>query len=467
MLKPADVLETISLTVLAAQKKNSYQFASTPVTISVQVKSLHPPRFQRSQYEGVVTAVGEMAVDPKNKDEPLKILATDDDYVVTGGLNPYISYDIIGSSDFSIIDGYLFMTKDLPEETLSLQVVAKDMTNDDSVTAQLSVEVKSGVTTTGVPLSTTDSMNTTSIGESTTNSKTTDDTVSTINPSTPTDPSVSTTISNMSTEGIVSTTNPSLTSEGSVSTTHAHTVIIPSGGYGPTDMAVLGATLGVLLFICLVVIGVLIFNIRRGKADWRKIYETSMFRSSLGQGSGGQKEGIQYTNDAFQKDEDGDSTGSGGPEGGSVMAVGEPQKAAGNFTPFEAVMTSSVPLHALLNDNTSQAGSDKADSEKEVKPILTKERRMDEGYKSVWFKEDIDPDAKEEVVIIPDSRESDSEEEDEEQPSSSKEEDEDDNPQKKTQRVIFNDADMDSGLGVKMEDPEGDSDGDEMLTADL
>ncbi|XP_051238538.1 cadherin-related family member 5 isoform X2 [Dicentrarchus labrax] len=387
MLKPADVLETISLTVLAAQKKNSYQFASTPVTISVQVKSLHPPRFQRSQYEGVVTAVGEMAVDPKNKDEPLKILATDDDYVVTGGLNPYISYDIIGSSDFSIIDGYLFMTKDLPEETLSLQVVAKDMTNDDSVTAQLSVEVKS--------------------------------------------------------------------------------VIIPSGGYGPTDMAVLGATLGVLLFICLVVIGVLIFNIRRGKADWRKIYETSMFRSSLGQGSGGQKEGIQYTNDAFQKDEDGDSTGSGGPEGGSVMAVGEPQKAAGNFTPFEAVMTSSVPLHALLNDNTSQAGSDKADSEKEVKPILTKERRMDEGYKSVWFKEDIDPDAKEEVVIIPDSRESDSEEEDEEQPSSSKEEDEDDNPQKKTQRVIFNDADMDSGLGVKMEDPEGDSDGDEMLTADL
>ncbi|XP_035520305.1 cadherin-related family member 5 isoform X2 [Morone saxatilis] len=467
MLKPADVLETISLTVLAAQKKNSYQFASTPLTISVRVKSLHPPRFQRSQYEGVVTAVGEMAVDPKNKDEPLKILATDDDYIVTGGLNPHITYYVNGSSDFSIIDGYLFMTKGLPVETLSLQVVAKDTTNDESVTAQLSVEVKSGLTTTGVPLSTTDSMNTTTIGESTTNSKTTDDTVSTINPSTPTDPSVSTTISSMSTEGIVSTTYPSLTSEGSVSTTHAHTVIIPSGGYGPTDMAVLGAVLGVLLFICLVVIGVLIFNIRRGKADWRKIYETSMFRSSLGQGSGGQKEGIQYTNEAFQKDEDGDSTGSGGLEGGSVMAGGEPRKAAGNFTPFEAVMTSSVPLHALLNDNTSQAGSDKADSEKEVKPILTKERRMDEGYKSVWFKEDIDPDAKEEVVIIPDSRESDSEEEDQQQPSSSKEEDEDDNPQTKTQKVIFNDADMDSGLGVKMEDPEGDSDGDEMLTADL
>lgn len=62
------------------------------------------------------------------------------------------------------------------------------------------------------------------------------------------------------------------------------------------------------------------------------------------------------------------------------------------------------------DDDTSQAGSDKADSEKEVKPILTKERRMDEGYKSVWFKEDIDPEAREEVVIIPDNTENDSEE---------------------------------------------------------
>ena len=47
------------------------------------------------------------------------------------------------------------------------------------------------------------------------------------------------------------------------------------------DMAVLGATLGVLLFICLVTIGVLACRIRRGDADWRKIYETNMFRSSV------------------------------------------------------------------------------------------------------------------------------------------------------------------------------------------
>ncbi|XP_044048797.1 cadherin-related family member 5-like isoform X6 [Siniperca chuatsi] len=516
MLKPADVLGTISLTVLAAQKRNSYQFATTTVTVSVQVKSLHRPKFQRPQYEGIITAVGTMAMDPKNKDEPLRIVATDDDYAATGGLNPHITYYINGSSDFSILDGYLFMTKDLPEATLSLQVVATDKTNEESATAQLVVEVTSGLTTTSLPLSTTDSMTTTSMGESTTNSKTTEDIVSTTNPSTSTASTVSSTIpsttseniisttnSSMSTEGSVSTTNPGMTSEGSISTTnpsltsegsistinpsltsegsisttnpsltseesistastaHSHTVIIPSGGYGPADMAALGATLGVLLFICLVVIGVLAFCFWREKADWRKIYEASMFQSSLGQSSGGHKEVTEYTNDSFQNDEDGDSTGSGGPEGVSVTDGGEPRKAARDIPLYQAIVKSSVPLH----DDTSEAGSDKADNEKEVKPILTKERRMDEGYKSVWFKEDIDPDAKEEVVIIPDSREDDSEEEDEEESSSSREEDENDNPRIK--KVFFNDADLDSGLGVKMEDPAEDSDGDAVLTVDL
>ncbi|XP_049928816.1 cadherin-related family member 5 isoform X2 [Epinephelus moara] len=381
MLKPADVLGPIGLTVLAAQRINSHQFATTTVTVSVQVKSLHPPQFQRPQYEGVITAVGVMAMDPTNKDEPLSIRATDEDYATTGGLNPYITYYVNGSDDFSIIDGYLFMTKDLPEATLSLQVVAMDTSNDQSATAQLSVEVTS--------------------------------------------------------------------------------VTVPSGGYRVEDMAALGATLGVLLLICVVVIVVLALQIQRGKAAWGKIYEASMFQSSLGQGSGSQKEGIQYTNKAFQNDEDGDSVGSGGPAGGRMMAGG----GARDFALSEAIVKSTVPLHALLRDDTSQAGSDKADSEKEVKPILTKERRMDDGYKSVWFKEDIDPNAKEEVVIIPDSREDDSEEEDEEQASSSREEDEDDSL--RTPRVVFNDTDLDSGLGVKMEDPAEDSEADDVLNVDL
>uniref|UniRef100_A0A7N8XTC1 Cadherin domain-containing protein n=1 Tax=Mastacembelus armatus TaxID=205130 RepID=A0A7N8XTC1_9TELE len=300
MLKAADVLETMSLTVLASQKTNSYQFATTTVTISVQVKSLHRPKFQRPQYEGILTAVGVMAMDLKNKDEPLRILATDDDYTATGGLNPHITYSINGSSDISIVDGYIFMTKALPEATLSLQVVATDTSNDESATAQLSVEVTS-----------------------------------------------------------VHLMVPA--------------VIIPSGGYGPADMAALGATLGVLLFICLVVIGLLVYRMRKGKADWRKIKEVSVFRGSV-----------------------------------------KLRKVEENVVLKDAIARSSASLTTLLPDDSSQAGSDRLDNEKEVKPILTKERRVEEGYKAVWFKEDIDPDAKEEVVIIPESREDNSEEENEE-----------------------------------------------------
>ncbi|XP_034541067.1 cadherin-related family member 5 [Notolabrus celidotus] len=443
MLKPADVVGTISLAVVAAQKVNSYQFATTTVSLSVQVTSLHPPKFQKTQYTAVISSVGSMAVDSTG--QPLQFVATDADYDTTRSLNPYLTYSITGSSGFSIINGYLFMTKELPDGTLSLQVVATDRSNDESAVAQLSVEVKTGLTTTSLPLSTTDSTATPFTEESTTDSKTTGDTEPTSNPS-------------MTTDGSVSTATPSLTSEGgasTASTAHPPTVIVPSGGYGSTDMAALGATLGVLLFICLIVIVVLILRVQRGNSAWKKIYETSMFRSTLGQGSGGPKETVQYTNDAFMDDEDRDSPG---PDG----LKGEPMKASRDFALEEAIGKSTVPPHALLRDDVSLSESDKAD---DPKPILTKERRSDDGYKSVWFKEDIDPNAKEEVVIIPDSREDDSEDDEEE--SSGKEENEDDNQKLKTPRVGFIDTDLDSGLGVKIEDPGEDSESGEVMTSGL
>ncbi|XP_067349275.1 cadherin-related family member 5 isoform X2 [Channa argus] len=425
MLKPADVLGTITLTVVAAQRINTFQFTSTTVTISVQVKSLHPPKFQSPQYEGIITAVGTMAMDMTNKDKPLQILAKDDDYIATEGFNPHISYSIEGRSDFIILDGFLFMTEDLPESTVPLKVVATDTSNEESSTARLSVVVKTGLTTTSLPLNTTDM--TTSVGESTTDHSS--------NSSTTSDAS--------------STTNP---------------MVISPGGYGVVDMAALGATLGVLLFVCLVVIGVLIHRMRKGKADWRKMFEASMFQSSLGKGAGGHKEGIQYTNEAFENDEDGGSMGSSDPAGGGGMSGGEPRRVAADMPLKEATAKSSTSLHGLLPDDMSQAGSDASD-EKEVKPILTKERRMEEGYKAVWFKEDIDPNAKEEVVIISDNREEDSEED--EQSFSGRDEDDEDNPKRKTSKVVIAEADLDSGLGVKIEDRGEDSDDDEVLNVDL
>lgn len=80
---------------------------------------------------------------------------------------------------------------------------------------------------------------------------------------------------------------------------------------------------------------------------------------------------------------------------------------------------------------------------------------MDEGYKSVWFKEDIDPDAKEEVVIIPDSRENDS---DEEEDTFSGREDDDENVLMRTPQVRFNDSDGNDGFRVKTEKQAQDED---------
>lgn len=56
---------------------------------------------------------------------------------------------------------------------------------------------------------------------------------------------------------------------------------VPSGGYGPNDMAALGATLGVLLCACLAIMAFLIIHIRRDRGDWKKLYEIDQFRSSV------------------------------------------------------------------------------------------------------------------------------------------------------------------------------------------
>lgn len=109
----------------------------------------------------------------------------------------------------------------------------------------------------------------------------------------------------------------------------------------------------------------------------------------LNGGSGGPKNGVQYTNEGFDEDTD------------SVTS----KQAAELPLPQGPELGRSVP-NEISDDSTdlpttssSQNASDSTDNEKEVKPILTKERRMDEGYKAVWFKEDINPDDREEVVI--------------------------------------------------------------------
>lgn len=154
----------------------------------------------------------------------------------------------------------------------------------------------------------------------------------------------------------------------------------------------------------------------------------------MGQNLGGAKEGVQYTNSAFDNDKDDDSRGSSSHVNGVVFSV---LRDAEDYSKYESIVEPKLPPQ---DDSSSQSGS-----EKEVKPILTKERRVEEGYKSVWFKEDIDPNAKEEVVIIPDSRENGSDGEDDDDDSSSDKETGGKSP-RRTRRVMFSDfADKDGG----------------------
>ncbi|CAN9499020.1 unnamed protein product [Ophioblennius macclurei] len=426
MLKAADVVGSISLTVRAAQATNSYQFATTTVVITVQVKSLHPPQFESARYEGIIRSAGGMAMNVADTNNPLRIVATDQDYEAAGGINPNVMYTITGSNDFIISNNFLFLTRSIADTTLNLQVTATDTINKESVTSDLVVEVKAGVPPTTRP-------------PPTTTTKTPPVTEDTKTPSTATDgtgltPSVS-----------QPTNNPSAPTGGTGGNASGG-----SGGYSVSDMAALGATLGILLLLCLVAIGLLVHRLKKGKAESKKMYEASVFISSLR--GDGLKEGVQYTNDAFKHDDDRRDSDPKFPVKTRSVAPPEPVKLSWSQPSREAVLKTAVaPLHDLLPDNASDSGSDKTDSEKEVKPILTKERRVEDGYKSVWFKEDIDPNAKEEVVIIPDSREHDSDDDDDD--------DDDGGNKKKGSKVLFTD-DMDSGLGVKIEDPAGDSDSD-------
>ncbi|KAM3609005.1 uncharacterized protein V6R79_008363 [Siganus canaliculatus] len=471
MLKAADKLETIALTVLAVQETNADNYATATVTITVKPKSLHKPTFQKTQYEGTVSGTGPV-MELGSPDTPLQIIATDADYDAIGGRSPYITYSITGTNAFTIIDGIVYMINALPEGPYTLEAVASDSSTGDTTTAEVIVTVTAAPSTstapstaTTVPGSTITGTGTTTTGTGTTTTGTgTTITTTTPTPTTgPTGPTdspdftttttqtpavdatttkgtgttgtttkpgeVTSTPTGQTTPGVPGTTGtttkpgdvtstpggqttPEVTGtagstmspSGSTSTSASTATTKPApGGYGPGDMAALGVVLGVLLLLSVILNVLLMLRHRRWTADWKKLNETSRFTSTLGQSSPGDKDNVRYFNHKFQHHGDGDKTEAGG----------EPQRTteAGNDPRYESMPASTAALYAFLGDATSQTSLISSESEKDVKPILTKEKRDDDGYKSVWFKEDIDPDAKNEVVIIPDSRESDSEDE--------------------------------------------------------
>ncbi|XP_073720652.1 cadherin-related family member 5-like isoform X2 [Misgurnus anguillicaudatus] len=325
MVKPVNQEGPIVLSVMAYQKQNTDQYATNTVTFTVRMTTNHPPKFLDPSYEGFISedaGVNSLVMESKTSNKPLRVQATDDDFV--NGVNPNIAFEVIDGSDFYItLEGFILLAKEIPFGTLNLQMRVVDKTNGESDTASLTIEV------------------------------------------TPGDQQ------------------------------------LRFGGYKAEDMAALGGSLAVVIILCLVGIGLLAYRVKSHNSNWKKISEVSVFRSNLGGGSGGPKEGVQYVNESFRHDDDTESVKSG------LAADLEKKLESGVRSAEEQkISTASVPQKTsnirAASDSSSLAS---ADIEKEVKPILTKERRAEDGYKAVWFKQDIDPNTKEDVVIIPDTGE--------------------------------------------------------------
>ncbi|XP_073687422.1 cadherin-related family member 5 isoform X1 [Garra rufa] len=388
MIKPVTVSGPVVLTVMAYQTDDADQFATTTVILRVVVSSLFPPTFVESSYEGFISedaGVDSMVLESKTSNRPLRVKATDKDFA--DGYNPSLRFEVVDSTDFTITpEGFILMAKAVSPGTLNLEMRVVDTTNDESSTATLAVEITPGVPTT-TPGTTimTSTIKTTETTDSTTNTKLTDITTAT----------ATVTATATATASATSTTSPPDTVTTMPPSTGGSQV--NTGEFSSTDMAALGASLAVVIVLCLVCIGLMIHRIKGHNSDWKKISEVGVFRSKI---DGGSKEGVQYSNEAFQHDGDSGSVNN--------LATDLENKLESGLKPLEKATTSAIlpTTSSTPPDSTSLASSENSDGEKEVKPILTKERRNEEGYKAVWFKQDIDPN-KEEVVIIPDAGEAD------------------------------------------------------------
>ncbi|XP_028915230.1 cadherin-related family member 5 isoform X2 [Ornithorhynchus anatinus] len=174
-------------------------------------------------------------------------------------------------------------------------------------------------------------------------------------------------------------------------------VLIEKSKYSQ-DMAILGGVLGALLLLCLVALGVLLYKQHRSR------FQTYFMTKSPDK----DPRGI-HINPSFLDEES--PTWETPPEP-------EPEKKAmpvdQNETPWDKAK-SGPPSPPPTEGDVPQAPSGEEDSEsdKEVKSILTKERKPEQnGYKAVWFGEDIGAEV--DVVVIND-RVGDEEEEEEEE----------------------------------------------------
>ncbi|XP_009572307.1 PREDICTED: cadherin-related family member 5 [Fulmarus glacialis] len=167
------------------------------------------------------------------------------------------------------------------------------------------------------------------------------------------------------------------------------------------DMAILGGTLAALLLIALVFLGVIIFK-RYGKTV------KYLIRKKFSQEISG-----DYQNQSYKQDEHPDvrtkqhETSENGSVQSMTRVLEQPALSlpSSNTEEIESLPKASIVSTIIFDrEDKEEEVEEETEHEKEVKSILKTDRHVaDDGYKAVWFKTDVDPDAGERVEVIEDN----------------------------------------------------------------
>ncbi|MEE6498557.1 hypothetical protein FKM82_003152 [Ascaphus truei] len=369
MKRAADNLDMIILQVMAVQATDVGKYTMTRVQIEVKERNNHPPVFESRNYLGEVparSAIRSFVTESRNQGRPLQVFAADEDF--TDKVNPGIVYSIENSSDFSISrDGFILINAVIPSPiTIEFSVAAMDSATGEVSRTLVTVDVTPGVATTM--------------------------TVST--------------------------------------TTGTGSGVQSDKLYSAGDMAALGASLGVILALCLAVLGFLIYR-HYGHSITRK----------LGKGSG---DGFGGTNDGIQQLIEEETGNNPDPDLSSKpstnLGVDGFNSVSGESLTSTVLVSGAAVTSIFPLSETAEESSDPEDK-KEVKSILTKEFKDDPGYKAVWFMDNAQP----EVVVINGAEEGELDDEVEEEYNTQEDDDEEEDdeepePRFQTNRIGSNDS---------------------------
>ncbi|XP_009991853.1 PREDICTED: cadherin-related family member 5 [Chaetura pelagica] len=186
-----------------------------------------------------------------------------------------------------------------------------------------------------------------------------------------------------------------------VEITPAAAVNFPDKIYTAQDMGILGGILAALLLITLVLLGIMIYKQYGNPVKYlvRKKFSKEKSRG--------------YRNQSYQQDEHPyvNTKEQEMSENGDVhlhMARALEHSAfslpSSNAEEINSQPKVSVASTTIFDQEEEKAIEEETGQEKEVKSILKTDRHTaDDGYKAVWFKTDVDPDAGERVEIIEDN----------------------------------------------------------------